>query len=78
MKIRIYFLVCLEDHDRHRPKTSAANSSETAGQASHGLIRHASEPPKKGGILAALRRSPLVGADLNLTRSRDTGRTIDF
>lgn len=29
----------------------------------------ASEPPKMGGILAALRRSPLVGADLNLTRS---------
>jgi hypothetical protein len=29
----------------------------------------ASEPPRKGGILAALRRSPLAGADLNLTRS---------
>jgi hypothetical protein len=27
-------------------------------------------PKKKGGILAALRRSPLVGADLNLARSR--------
>jgi hypothetical protein len=36
-----------------------------------------SEPPGKGGILAALRRSPLVGADLNLTRSRETGRKID-
>ena len=34
----------------------------------------AGEPPKKGGILAALRRSPLVGADLNLARSRDAGR----
>jgi hypothetical protein len=30
----------------------------------------AGEPPKKGGILAALRRSPLVGADLDLARSR--------
>jgi hypothetical protein len=29
---------------------------------------------KKGGILAALRRSPLVGADLNLGRSREAGR----
>ena len=38
----------------------------------------ASEPPKKGGILAALRRSPLVGADLNLARSRDTGRKVDL
>jgi hypothetical protein len=32
------------------------------------------EPPKKGGILAALRRSPLVGADLDLTRPREEGR----
>ncbi len=30
------------------------------------------EPPATGGILAALRRSPLVGADLDL--SRETGR----
>jgi hypothetical protein len=37
----------------------------------------AGEPPKKGGILAALRRSPLVGADLNLTRSGETGRKVD-
>ena len=36
------------------------------------------EPPKKGGILAALRRSPLVGADLKLTRSREAGRKIDL
>jgi hypothetical protein len=26
------------------------------------------EPPKTGGVLDALRRSPLVGADLNLAR----------
>lgn len=31
-------------------------------------------PPKKGGILAALRRSPLVGVCLNLRRSHDAGR----
>ncbi len=36
------------------------------------------EPPEKGGILAALRRSPLVGADLNLTRLRDDGRKVDI
>jgi len=28
----------------------------------------AAEPPKKGGILEALRRSPLVGANLDLKR----------
>jgi hypothetical protein len=36
----------------------------------------AGEPPKKGGILAALRRSPLVGADLDLTRPREEGRKV--
>lgn len=36
------------------------------------------EPPKTGGILAALRRSPLVGADLNLSRSRVEGRKVDL
>lgn len=34
------------------------------------------EPPKKGGILEALRRSPLVGADLDLTRPREAGRKV--
>jgi hypothetical protein len=38
----------------------------------------AGEPPKKGGILAALRRSPLVGANLDLARSHDTGRKVDL
>jgi hypothetical protein len=38
----------------------------------------AGETPKKGGILAALRRSPLVGADLDLTRSREEGRKVEI
>jgi len=37
-----------------------------------------SEPPRKGGILAALRRSPLVGADLNLARSHEAGRKVNL
>jgi hypothetical protein len=36
------------------------------------------EPPKTGGILAALRRSPLVGADLDLSRPHAEGRKIDL
>jgi hypothetical protein len=36
------------------------------------------EPFKPGGILNALRRSPLVGADLDLTRPRDKGRKVDL
>jgi hypothetical protein len=36
------------------------------------------QPLNKGGILAALRRSPLVGADLNLERPRIDGRKVDL
>ncbi len=36
------------------------------------------EPPLKGGILAALRRSPLVGAEIDITRSPEVGRAIDL
>jgi hypothetical protein len=35
------------------------------------------EPPTKGGIVAALRRSPLVEADLDLARSHEAGRKVD-
>jgi hypothetical protein len=34
------------------------------------------EQPKKGGILDALRRSPLVGADLDLNRPVTPGRRV--
>jgi hypothetical protein len=34
------------------------------------------EPSRIGGILSALRRSPLVGADLNLTRSIADDRKV--
>jgi hypothetical protein len=36
------------------------------------------EPPRKGGILDALRRSPLVGADLDLRRPVTHGRKVDL
>jgi hypothetical protein len=36
------------------------------------------EPGQKGGILNALRRSPLVGADLDLERPVTTGRKVDL
>ena len=38
----------------------------------------AGEPTKRGGILAALRRSPLVGADLDLRRPREEGRKVEL
>jgi uncharacterized protein (DUF2336 family) len=36
------------------------------------------KPAQPGGILAALRGSPLVGADISLARSRAKGRKIDL
>jgi hypothetical protein len=38
----------------------------------------ADKPAKKGGILAALRRSPLMGAELQFTRPVVQGRTADL
>jgi hypothetical protein len=38
----------------------------------------AGEPPRTGGILAALRRSPLVGAELDLQRPREEGRDVEI
>jgi hypothetical protein len=35
-------------------------------------------PPAKGKVLGKLRRSPLVGADLDLGRSQLKGRKIDL
>lgn len=36
------------------------------------------EPPHQGGILQALRRSPLVDADLDLDRAREEDRRVDL
>ena len=36
------------------------------------------EPPSKGGILAALRRSPLVGADIASVRRFEPGRKVEL
>ena len=38
----------------------------------------ADEQAKQGGILAALRRSPLVGIDFDLARPRVEGRSVDL
>jgi len=35
-------------------------------------------PPEKGKVLGGLRRSPFVGADLDLSRSHVKGRKVDL
>ncbi len=68
------------DSDRDLIRSLARRLAEDSPQAAR--VREtvsrtiADEPPKKGGILKALRRSPLVGADLDLARSREAGRKV--
>lgn len=50
-----------------------ADAARLRAEVSRGL---STEMPKKGGILAALRRSPLVGADLDLTREEIADRDV--
>jgi hypothetical protein len=74
------FEVLGRDADRDLIRTLARRLAEDGPEASQ--LRAAvsqtiaGEPPKKGGILAALRRSPLVGVDLDLTRPREEGRNV--
>jgi hypothetical protein len=51
---------------------------ETDKELIRGIARRiaAGEPPRVGGVLAALRRSPLVGADLDITREETPGRDV--
>lgn len=76
------FEVLGRDADRDLIRSLARRLAEDSPEASR--LRAAvsetiaGEPPKKGGVLAALRRSPMVGADLDLTRTRDEGRRVDL
>jgi hypothetical protein len=55
----------------------AENNSEAA-KIRASIRQVSADPLRKGGILAALRRSPLVGADLNLVRPRIDGRKVSL
>lgn len=76
------FEVLGRDTDRDLIRSLARRLAEDGPEASR--LRAAvsqtiaDEPPQKGGILAALRRSPLVGADLDLTRPREAGRKVEI
>jgi hypothetical protein len=76
------FEVLGRDSDRDLIRTLARRMVDDGPEASR--LRAAvaqtiaGEPPRKGGILEALRRSPLVGADLDLNRPREEGRSVDI
>jgi hypothetical protein len=76
------FEVMALDSDRELIRTLARRLAEEGPEAEQ--IRSAvktavaGEPPKPGSILTALRRSPLVGANLDLSRPREEGRKVDL
>lgn len=63
------FEVLGRDSDRSQIRSLARRLAEDGPEAANlrAFVSEtlAAEPPKKGGIVAALRRSPLVGADLD-------------
>lgn len=67
--------------DRELIRTLARRLAEEGSEAAQiraTVQRAIAGEPEKGGILEALRRSPLVGADLDLARPRQKGRRIDL
>lgn len=70
------------DGDRDLIRSLARRLAEEGPEAAR--IRSAincaisGDAPKMGGIVAALRRSPLVGSDIDLSRSHIEGRKIDL
>ncbi|MDZ4052839.1 MAG: hypothetical protein U1A07_24470 [Phenylobacterium sp.] len=78
----VRFEVLARNEDRDLIRSLARRLAEDSPEASR--LRSAvaqtlgAEPPKTGGILARLRASPLVGADLDLARAREDGRDVDI
>jgi hypothetical protein len=67
--------------DRELIRSLARKLAENSPQATEiraSVQQVFAERIKTGGILAALRRSPLVGAELNLTRPRIAGRKVNL
>jgi hypothetical protein len=63
---------------RNLAKRLAANDREAAQLRAEMAQKVGGEKPTRGGILAALRRSPLVGADLELDREFLSGRDTNL
>jgi hypothetical protein len=69
------------DTDRNLIRSLAKRLAQDDPEASRirlEMMRTVADVPQRGGILAALRRSPLVGTDLKIERQLDTGRKVDL
>ena len=75
------FEITALEMDRDLLRSLARRLSEDgpeAAQARAAVQAVVTDQTQAGGILAALRCSPLVGADLDLSRSHDEGRKVDL
>ena len=76
------FEVFGRDADRELIRSLAKRLTEDDPQANRlrAIVQQgvAGEPPRKGGIVEALRRSPLVGADAISTRPLEPGRKVEL
>ncbi len=76
------FEVMAREADRDLIRTLARRLSEEGPEAerARSTVRTVvvGALPKPGNILAALRRSPMVGADLEISRPREKGRRVDL
>jgi hypothetical protein len=75
------FEIQAPDADRQLIRTVARKLTEPGPEADkfrRALREVIGEASNAGGILAALRRSPLVGADLDLRRRYEPGRKVDL
>jgi hypothetical protein len=76
------FEVVARDEDRELIRKLAKQLAENGPEAER-IRRAVSEPaekyvPKKGGIIEALRRSPLVGSGVKFERYRGPWRKVDL
>jgi hypothetical protein len=76
----VRFEILGRDADRDLLRTLARRLAEEGPDAANlrAVVSRSvmGEPPGKGGILAALRNSPLVGAELDLKRPHEAGRDV--
>jgi hypothetical protein len=77
---RFEVLALDEDRDLIRSLAKLLASDRTDSAQIRATISRtiSGEPPTKGGVLKALRRSPMVGADLELKRRVTTERKVDL
>ena len=75
------FEVLGRDGDRALIRALAKRLIESDAEAGHirtAVARAVSPTDRKGGIYAALRRSPLVGLDIDVERDRSVGRKVEL